>query len=56
MVETVGRALPCFRHGTDYILNQAFMFVDLVPRRVMDNIDLPVSQVELPILVLPKSW
>lgn len=21
MVETVGRALPCFRHGTDYILN-----------------------------------
>lgn len=21
LVETVGRALPCFRHGTDYILN-----------------------------------
>ncbi len=21
MVETVGRAIPCFRHGTDYILN-----------------------------------
>lgn len=21
LVETVGRAIPCFRHGTDYILN-----------------------------------
>ncbi|MDQ0220051.1 hypothetical protein J2S21_003166 [Peribacillus cavernae] len=21
VVETVGRATPCFRHGTDYILN-----------------------------------
>jgi hypothetical protein len=21
MVETAGRAFPCFRHGTDYILN-----------------------------------
>ncbi len=21
LVETVGRAFPCFRHGTDYILN-----------------------------------
>jgi hypothetical protein len=49
MVETVGRALPCFRHGTDYILN----LNDQVLRRIMRNIVLLVHQVEFRILVLP---
>lgn len=36
MVETVGRAIPCFRHGTDYILNLSV--VSQVPWRLMRNI------------------
>jgi hypothetical protein len=35
MVETAGRAFPCFRHGTDYILNLCCL---QVPRRLMRNI------------------
>jgi hypothetical protein len=38
LVETAGRAFPCFRHGTDYILN----LMDQVPRRIMRNIILPL--------------
>lgn len=50
LVETVGRALPCFRHGTDYILN---LIISQVPRRIMRNIFLPGSQAGFRILVLP---
>ncbi len=35
MVETAGRAFPCFRHGTDYILN---LQESQVLRRIMRNI------------------
>jgi len=42
LVETVGRALPCFRHGTDYILNLLF---HQVPRRIMrkKNLSMVIS-------------
>ena len=39
LVETVGRAFPCFRHGTDYILNLQLQ----VLRRIMRNIIFTLS-------------
>lgn len=39
LVETVGRAIPCFRHGTDYILNPIYR----VLWRIMQNINLSLS-------------
>jgi predicted small integral membrane protein len=53
LVETVGRAIPCFRHGTDYILN--LLFVQVL-RRLMRIVVLPDSQVCFRILVLPWLW
>ena len=35
LVETVGRAIPYFRNGTDYIL---YLKIFQVPRRIIRNI------------------
>lgn len=40
MVETVGHVIPCFRHGTDYILN----LKNQVLRRIIRNINLLESK------------
>lgn len=49
MVETVGHVVPCFRHGTDYILN----LCNQVPRRIIRNLFFTCFQVVFRILVLP---
>ena len=51
LVETVGRAIPCFRHGTDYILN----LFHQVLRRLMRDLVLPGLPGRSRILVLP-GW
>lgn len=51
LVETVGRAIPYFRNGTDYIL---YLNILQVPRRIMRNINLhEFLHAEFRILVLP---
>jgi hypothetical protein len=49
LVETVGRALPCFRHGTDYILN----LVVSGPLAYYAKYKFICSQIGFRILVLP---
>lgn len=49
LVETVGRAIPYFRNGTDYIL---YLNIFQVPRRIIRNIYL-LSLSRFRILVLP---
>lgn len=50
LVETVGRAIPCFRHGTDYILN----LLQQVLRRIMRDLVLSRLPDRSRILVLPR--
>lgn len=52
-METVGRAIPCFRHGTDYILN---LKVEVLWRIMRTEFFSCYCNQEFRILVLPRMW
>lgn len=54
LVETVGRAIPCFRHGTDYILNLLVTGPSASYAKLSFARNL--SQASFRILVLPLKW